>query len=70
MILKIKYLVRRHYLYAETASPFNGINVIDSLNRDLFKFQSWCLTGEMKINPHKTQSPLIYLGHPINLIRH
>ena len=38
-------------LYAEVAPPSDSINVSSSLNRDLFKIQSWCLKLGMKRNP-------------------
>ena len=49
-------------LYAEVASPSDRIYVSNSLNRDLFKIQSWCFilvkhTKSLSVNP----------GHPIHL---
>ena len=43
-------------LYAEVAFPFNRINVVNFLDRDLFKYQSWCLTWGIKLNLRKTHS--------------
>ena len=51
-------------LYTEVASLSDRINVVDSLNRDLFQIQSWCSMWGMKLNPFKTHS-IIHLGHPI-----
>ena len=46
-------------LYAEIKSPAERVSVADSLNRDLRKIQSWCVTWGMKLNPSKTHSIIV-----------
>ena len=57
MILKKNYFVCRwHHLVCWSCISSDHINVANSLNRDILKIQSWCLTNGMKLNPHKTHS--------------
>ena len=42
--------------YAEVTSPFDCINVANSLNRDLVKIQSWYSMWGITFNPRKTHS--------------
>ena len=49
-------------LYAEVASLSDHIIVANSLNRELFKIQSWCSTWGMKLIP---QSKTSHSPHPL-----
>ena len=53
---KIVYYTDDTTLYSEVASSFDCINVANSLNRDLVRFQLWYLTWGMKLNLCKTHS--------------
>ena len=57
-------------LYAETASPSDHINLSNSLNRDLFKIQSWSSKWQMKLCSCKIHSITIIryrTSHPPHL---
>ena len=46
-------------LYADVKSPLDRASIANSLNRDLVRIQSWCVTWGMKLNPNKTHTIIV-----------